>query len=107
MQGYSVIPEAPCYTAANMGRPANTHRTAFGERFFRPAAKRAFQAQVADKLGITQQSLAAGSDGKPRSSPINWRDSPRFSVSPSSICSAQLTRARGVARRQAAPSPSA
>lgn len=59
MQGYSVIPEAPCYTAANMGRPANTHRTAFGERLFQARSKAGLsQAQVADKLGITQQSFA-------------------------------------------------
>jgi len=59
MQGYSVIPEAPCYTAANMGRPANTLRTAFGERLFQARSKAGLsQAQVADKLGITQQSFA-------------------------------------------------
>ncbi len=59
MQGYSVIPEAPCYTAANMGRPATTLRTAFGERLFQARSKAGLsQAQVADKLGITQQSFA-------------------------------------------------
>jgi transcriptional regulator with XRE-family HTH domain len=59
MQGYSVTPEEPCYAAANMGRPANTHRTAFGERLFQARSKAGLsQAQVAEQLGISQQSFA-------------------------------------------------
>lgn len=59
MQDYSVTLGASCYTAANMGRPANTHRTAFGERLFQARSKAGLsQAQVADTLGITQQSFA-------------------------------------------------
>jgi transcriptional regulator with XRE-family HTH domain len=59
MQGYSVTPEELCYAEANMGRPANTHRTAFGERLFQARSKAGLsQAQVANKLGITQQSFA-------------------------------------------------
>jgi transcriptional regulator with XRE-family HTH domain len=59
MQGYSVTTEEKVYTADHMGRPAKTHRTAFGERLH--AARLAAglsQAHVADKLGITQQSFA-------------------------------------------------
>lgn len=59
MQGYSVIHEEPGYTADVMGRPAKTHRTAFGGRLFNARNKAGLsQAQVADKLGITQQSFA-------------------------------------------------
>lgn len=59
MQGYSVTTEGTRYTPDLMGRPAKTHRTAFGERLH--AARLAAglsQAQVADRLGITQQSFA-------------------------------------------------
>jgi transcriptional regulator with XRE-family HTH domain len=59
MQAYSVIPEEPGYTPGNMGRPAKTHRTAFGERLFLARTQAGLsQAQVAEKLAITQQSYA-------------------------------------------------
>jgi transcriptional regulator with XRE-family HTH domain len=59
MQGYSVTPETLGYNPGDMGRPAKTHRTAFGERLFQARSKAGLaQAEVAEKLGITQQSFA-------------------------------------------------
>lgn len=59
MQGYSVTPEELGYNSGDMGRPAKTHRTPFGERLFQARNKAGLsQAEVAEKLGITQQSFA-------------------------------------------------
>jgi transcriptional regulator with XRE-family HTH domain len=58
MQDYSVTFFTPGY-APGMGRPAKTNRTEFGERLVTARQEAGLsQAQVAEKLGITQQSYA-------------------------------------------------
>ena len=58
MQAYSVSLFSPGYSDdMAMGRPAKTKRTEFGERLVTARQEAGLsQAQVADKLGITQQS---------------------------------------------------
>jgi transcriptional regulator with XRE-family HTH domain len=61
MQAFSVSPDTRVYSAdMAMGRPAKSKRTEFGERLLTARLHLGLtQAQVADKVGITQQSYAA------------------------------------------------